>query len=84
MPAGQHRAEAVLVAGAREDLQDPLGPRVGGDVPVADGQAQQRVADAATHEVAAVPGVPQRAQHGHRLGGTGNGWTLGVHDALSG
>ena len=55
------RAEPVLVAAAGKQLQQPLGPRVGGHVPVRRRPAQQLVADAAADDVCGVA-APQRSR----------------------
>ena len=62
--------------------QDPFRARVGGDVPVADGQTEQGIADAAAHQIATVSGRPQRAQERERVGVGGEGRTFRVRGHL--
>ena len=63
-------AEAVLVDAVRKELQDALGPGVGGDVPVRDGQPQQGVSQAAAHEIGTVAVVPQASRTAMGTGST--------------
>ncbi len=57
-----HGPEAVLVAGAGEERQEPVGPGVGRDVPVVGGDPAHQVPHAAAHEMGLVPGGAERAR----------------------
>ena len=51
--------EPVLVDGPGEDLEEALGPGVGGQVPVGGRAAKRGVAQGAAHDVGGLVGVPE-------------------------
>ena len=51
--------ERVLVHGFREALEDLVGARIGGQVPVERGPAEQGIAQRAADDVRGMPGRPQ-------------------------
>ena len=59
-PVADHDGpERVLVDGIREDLEDLVGPRIGGQIPVERRPAEQGVAQRAADDVRGMPGRPQ-------------------------
>ena len=72
--AHNHRSEAILVDGPREEGHDPLGRGVGGQVPIGRLTAQQGVAETPAYDVCRVAAAPecceQMADGCRDLGGT--------------
>ncbi len=54
--ADGHGSEPVLVDGTVEQVNELLGERIGGQVPVCRLATQERVAQRAAHDVAGMPG----------------------------
>ena len=64
-----HRPEPVLVGGLREELQEPFGQRVRGQVPVGRRAAEQHVAQRTADHVAGLARRPERLEElGDRTG----------------
>ena len=57
--ADHHGPERVLVHGVREELEDLVGARIGGQVPVERRPAEQGIAQRAADDVRGMPGRPQ-------------------------
>jgi hypothetical protein len=60
------RAVPILVQRPREQVRDPIGDGVCGDVPIRRLATQDRVAQAAAHHVGRVAGLPERRENAAR------------------